>query len=121
MQHESPEHHEDRQNGKHINAVFNAALSRSLSGYPVVNVKNIGMPPSGFTIGNSARNVAPAADGRVFRNRRNRLLSAHVGITMLSAKRNFGKCPQRNNQQDVVGVNPVRVTLDAVIGWLRRL
>jgi len=48
-------------------AVFPAVRLRSLAGKPEVSEKNRGIPPNGFTIGNNARKVAPAAEGRVFR------------------------------------------------------
>jgi hypothetical protein len=47
-----------------LRPVFNAVRLRSGAGKSAVNEKNIGIPPSGLTMGKSARNVAVAAVGR---------------------------------------------------------
>ena len=48
-------------------AVFRAVQLRSRSEKSAVSAKNSGTPPNGFTMGNRARKVAPAAEGRVLR------------------------------------------------------
>src|SRR5207342_237181 len=48
-------------------AVLRAVRLRSASEKSEVRAKNSGTPPKGFTIGKSARKVAPAAEGKVLR------------------------------------------------------